>query len=329
MSCRLPLALVLTGIGLAQTQVDLRTQAKGIDFSAAPSTKPFRSGTALPSTCLIGEMFFKSNAAAGANLYACTSADTWTVVGTAGSHTHTLAGDVTGDLSATAVGKLLGRVLSLTAPGDGQALVWSAAAGAWTPATVAGSGGASTGADLGDLKLKKTGATSLRLGESCTASTPCNVQIGDTVTTFTNAVDFTLATGTAGVIRVFIAADGTRQCRVDTITVTASPAIPCTAGSSFPADSILLGQWTASGGVWDALGTDWRPLYQRDLYSAGTGLQKAGNQFAVDAAVVGMRVAPPATSTSACTAGAWAADASFFYICVSDNAWRRSATAAW
>ena len=40
------------GIRLAaQTQVDLRTQSKGVDFTAAQSTKPFKSGGALPATC--------------------------------------------------------------------------------------------------------------------------------------------------------------------------------------------------------------------------------------------------------------------------------------
>jgi hypothetical protein len=65
----------------AQTQIDLRTQAKSIDFTAANSTKPFKAGTALPGTCAVGEMFFNTGAAVGANLYACTAANTWSVQG--------------------------------------------------------------------------------------------------------------------------------------------------------------------------------------------------------------------------------------------------------
>jgi hypothetical protein len=61
----------------AQTQIDLRSQAKGVDFSGAGTTKPMKTGTTLPGTCTSGEMFFKTDATPGANLYGCTSANTW------------------------------------------------------------------------------------------------------------------------------------------------------------------------------------------------------------------------------------------------------------
>jgi hypothetical protein len=68
------------GIPLAaQTQVDLRTQSKGVDFTAAQSTKPFKSGGALPATCAQGEMFFLTAASAGTNLYGCAATNTWTL----------------------------------------------------------------------------------------------------------------------------------------------------------------------------------------------------------------------------------------------------------
>src|SRR5882672_7924952 len=63
----------------AQTRVDLRTQSKSADFSASSSTKPFQTGTTLSGSCAQGQTFFKTNAAAGANFYACTSSNTWTV----------------------------------------------------------------------------------------------------------------------------------------------------------------------------------------------------------------------------------------------------------
>jgi hypothetical protein len=71
-------AVVLTGIVAGQTQVDLRTQAKSVDFSAASSTKPFQTGTALPATCSVGQMFFLTTAAAGQNAYGCSAVNTWT-----------------------------------------------------------------------------------------------------------------------------------------------------------------------------------------------------------------------------------------------------------
>lgn len=79
--------LVMALIGLtatvaaAQTQIDLSTQTKRVDFSKASSTKPLQTGTPLPSTCVVGQMFFKTDAPAGANLYACTATNIWSVQG--------------------------------------------------------------------------------------------------------------------------------------------------------------------------------------------------------------------------------------------------------
>jgi hypothetical protein len=71
-------ALALIGLTAAgQTQIDLRTQGKGVDFSHASQTLPLRTGDSLPAACTVGEMFFKTNAAAGANVYGCTATNTW------------------------------------------------------------------------------------------------------------------------------------------------------------------------------------------------------------------------------------------------------------
>src|SRR3954462_10222545 len=71
--------LAAVSIAAAQTKVDLRTQGKSVDFSAATSTKPSKTGTAFPATCSFGETFFKTDAAAGANLYGCTATNIWSV----------------------------------------------------------------------------------------------------------------------------------------------------------------------------------------------------------------------------------------------------------
>ena len=68
-----------------QTQVDLATQSKNVDFSGAISTKPAKAGTAIPPSCTVGEAFFKTNAPAGQNLYGCTSTNTWSQMGSAGT----------------------------------------------------------------------------------------------------------------------------------------------------------------------------------------------------------------------------------------------------
>lgn len=67
---------------IAQTQVDLRSQSRSVDFSGAAATKPFKSGTTLPAACTVGEMFFKTDAAAGQNVYTCGSPNTWSATST-------------------------------------------------------------------------------------------------------------------------------------------------------------------------------------------------------------------------------------------------------
>src|SRR5215470_6200321 len=151
-------AVVLFSTALAaQTQVDLATQSKRVDFTSAPSTKPMKSGTALPSTCSVGELFFKTDASQGANVYGCVSSNLWapqgppapqgqngavlSVVGTAAAWIP-LGGDVDGPPGATTVGKLQNRAVSNTAPQVGQALIWTGTT--WQPQTVSSGAGSIT-----------------------------------------------------------------------------------------------------------------------------------------------------------------------------------------
>jgi hypothetical protein len=68
-----------------QTQIDLQAQSKNVDFTTSPTTRPLKSGAVLPSTCTVGEMFFLSSAAAGANLYGCAATNIWTLESSGGS----------------------------------------------------------------------------------------------------------------------------------------------------------------------------------------------------------------------------------------------------
>ena len=123
----------LMGVAHAQTLVDLRTQSKSVDFSAANTTKPFKSGTVLPATCGVGEAFFQTNAPAGVNLYGCTAVNSWTLL-SAGI----LAGDVTGSPGASTVSRIQGRTVSSAAPSSGQSLAWNSTSSSWTPQTITG-----------------------------------------------------------------------------------------------------------------------------------------------------------------------------------------------
>ena len=81
---RIWLPIVVSGVFpplQAQTSIDLRTQAKSVDFSAAAYTKPSKVGTALPAACTVGETFFNSSAPSGQNLYGCTATNRWSLLG--------------------------------------------------------------------------------------------------------------------------------------------------------------------------------------------------------------------------------------------------------
>ncbi len=71
-------SVLLSGLSVAQTAVDLRTQSKSVDFSAASLTKPFRSGTTLPGACAAGETYLKTAAPGGPALYLCAVTNAWT-----------------------------------------------------------------------------------------------------------------------------------------------------------------------------------------------------------------------------------------------------------
>jgi hypothetical protein len=57
-----------------------RTLLGNWDATGAATTKPLKIGTALPASCGIGEMFFNTAAMAGANVYVCAAASTWTQI---------------------------------------------------------------------------------------------------------------------------------------------------------------------------------------------------------------------------------------------------------
>jgi len=55
----------------------------GIDnifrITGKTATAPVKTGTTLPATCQVGDLFFKTDSREGENLYGCTSANTWSL----------------------------------------------------------------------------------------------------------------------------------------------------------------------------------------------------------------------------------------------------------
>jgi len=83
----------------SQTQIDLQAQSRNVDFSSAATTRPLKSGTALPATCTAGEMFFLTNAAQGSNLYGCATANNWSLEGGGSGGTPVQSASQLGDLA--------------------------------------------------------------------------------------------------------------------------------------------------------------------------------------------------------------------------------------
>jgi hypothetical protein len=89
----------LLQVSWAQTTINGGRVVTGAwDASNASSSKPAKTGSALPQTCGIGEQFFKTDASQGQNLYFCTAPNTWVQM-TGGSGT----GGGTGGGSAPSV----------------------------------------------------------------------------------------------------------------------------------------------------------------------------------------------------------------------------------
>lgn len=118
---RIVTLVCLAGPVLCQTQIDLRTQSRNIDFTSAVSTKPFKSGASLPALCATAEVFFNLNAPAGQNLYVCTALNTWTAAYAAGGIA-TLNG-----IAAASQTFTNDTNITITSSGSTHALGWSGA----------------------------------------------------------------------------------------------------------------------------------------------------------------------------------------------------------
>ncbi len=64
--------------GTSETTSGNRIFTGILDASGATRTAPLLIGTSLPGTCTTGDLFFKTNATAGQNIYECTATNTWT-----------------------------------------------------------------------------------------------------------------------------------------------------------------------------------------------------------------------------------------------------------
>ena len=245
------------------------------------------------------------------------------------SSSGTAGGDITGTLAAAKVVALQNRAVASTVPTDGQTLTWNAATSVWEPKTPAsGSGG--SGTSTSNVLATSAAGNVLSIGAACSLSAPCNVRLGGTVYSIVSGATATLSTGT-GVAYVYVSPGGGIQVGHN-LTLTCSNCLSVSGMSNFPSDAVPVAMWTASNGTW-VTQNDARAFLNKDRVNTSTGLTStSGTDYqtiSVDASVVGLRTSVPATATSSCVSGAWAADTSYYYVCVATNTWRRIAASSW
>ncbi len=257
------------------------------------------------------------------------SGNTWKPVDPASSGSSvTMGGDVTGNSATATVAKIGGKDVSPTGATDGQALVWNTSNNRYQPGTV---GGGTVTADIAFTTIRSN-STTMTIGTNCGSSTPCNARFGNAAYQFLASATAVISGSGTGTAYVYVSAAGTLTVGHNlTIACTSCTQVP--AITAFPVDSIPLYTWTATSGTWDTTGsTNWRASLSKENVTSGIGLVATATPglttIGLDTAVVGMRVAVPGTSSTACTSGSWAADGSNLYICWQTDTWRRVATSS-
>jgi hypothetical protein len=304
------LVLTMTALlGHSQTRINLPYQSRNVDFSMADSTRSFKSGTSLPSSCSVGEQFFKTDAPAGQNFYGCTAANTWTLQSGGGGTGGGLSQGLT-DLAVTAATSTVLSVAGGVYGIDGATYNLTpmtftirsfsvASVGATNPATVTVStdlGGAVRNGDTinitsvngsgcsmfnGTFSAVATGARQLTLlgvnGSGCSYSG------GGTVAGTGNGTAYVYGNPSGSVTLEVPASSGviavcTGTCIVNQVTS------PAAAVNGVPLASVVI-----SAGAWGGV-TDLRAFLRARNLTAGTGILVSetggGATMAIDTALV-------------------------------------------
>jgi hypothetical protein len=191
-----------------------------------------------------------------------------------------------------------------------------------------GSGsGASFASQLGDFSTTLSNGT-LTIGSGCSASTPCNVRVGNTVYSFKSSATVTASGSTSGLVFIYVDSAGNLTAG-STATLTCSGCVYVSGTTAFPAGSIPLANWTVSGGSLAAgSGVDFRAFLSTKPLASGPGILVAENSgvstISVDTTIVSTYVStPPTTSSSSCSTGQFSVDSNYYYFCISSNVWKR------
>jgi len=281
-------------MGIAQTRLELSTQSNA-DFSRANATKPAKVGTTLPTTCSTGEVFFKSDAAAGQNLFLCATANTWTQL-TAGS-----GGGGGGPLAVTSTNALTDLLVTRT---SATTLSIAANCTAANPCNV------------------RFGSRTVAVNTSATATVPSGANVVGVAYIYLSSQGLITVGNTIGVTCSGCTA-------LNNITQFPSDSIPLFTWSANG------GVWDSTGGVdVRAFLSNKSIIAGTGIITADAAGQTAVSIDTTAVAAIltpsfAVRVTVPATANTSCTPGNYAADASFLYQCVSTDTWLRTALSTW
>ena len=156
------------------------------------------------------------------------------------------------------------------------------------PAGTGGSGsgsGASQTAQLLDWQFTRVSATQLSFGASCLPASPCNVNIGGTVSQFTDGPYLVNLTGSAsGSICVYVSPTSTLTAGIGSGLTTANISGSSTLAfvgnvNSCPQDSAKLERWDVSNGAFNTSGFAYASyLSYKPSPLAGVGIQVTPGQ---------------------------------------------------
>jgi hypothetical protein len=138
-------------LGTTNTWSGSQAFSGAFDASTSTSYRPRAVTGALPSTCVVGEALFKTDAPAGQNIYGCTAADTWvlesggggtgggivSVDGTSGISASTAGGSVTVGINCAYAG-CLGTGNTWTAGQSYSGAFDASASTSYKPRTITG-----------------------------------------------------------------------------------------------------------------------------------------------------------------------------------------------
>ena len=205
--------------------------------------------------------------------------------------------------------------------------VWSLEAGNSGGSGSGSGGGASFAAQLGDFGTTLSSDT-LTVGAGCSASTPCNVRVGNTVYSFKSSATVTASGSTSGLVFIYIDSSGNLTAG-SVASLTCTGCLYVSGVTAFPSGSIPLFNWTVTGGSLTAgSGVDFRAFLSTKALASGPGILVAENAgistISIDPSVASTYVlTPPTTSSSTCSTGQFSIDSNYYYVCSAPSVWKR------